>query len=206
MTYRSQTQQQKRIRLLNKVPVNLFIPRLLPNITKRFISNYFVDKNIGIVTDINAKYRVNEKNYNYWFAFVSVQFYDTSYGREMYDKIIEKEETVFMTYNKEEGKYWEISVRSQDRKRKLSSISSSSPKSKKTRIEKEEKKKEEEEKKRILEDGEIDEENMLETNFTFYDQVEIYKDYIELEREIFGNNVGIAIEYPQWGTFIPVRV
>lgn len=214
MTYRSQKQQQKHIHLLNKVPVILFIPRLLPNITKQFISNYFVDNNIGIVTDINAKYRVNEKNYNYWFAFVSVQFYDTSYGREMYEKMIEKEDTVFMTYNKEEGKYWEISVRSQDRKRKLS-VSSSSPKSKKTRIEdkkKEEKvqeKKEEkkERKRRILEDGEIDEENILETNFTFYDQVEIYKDYMELEREIFGNNVGIVeIETPQWSTFIPVRV
>jgi hypothetical protein len=186
-------QNQKQI--INEIPVNLFIPRLLPNVTKQFICNYFAEKRIGIVKYINAKHRLNENNYKYWFAFVSVQFYDNYYGREMYEKMIEKEDTVFMTYNKEEGKYWEISLRSQDRKRNT----------KKMKIKEIQEKKE----RRILEDGEIDEANILETNFTFYDQVEMYKDYMELEREIFGNNVAVTIiekEYPQWGTFIPVRV
>lgn len=47
-------------------------------------------KKIGVITNINAKNRINENNNPYWFAFVSVQFLDTSYGREMYEIIVKK--------------------------------------------------------------------------------------------------------------------
>jgi hypothetical protein len=61
-----------------------------------------------------------------------------------------------------------------------------------------------------LEDGEIDEENILTTNFTIYDHVEMYRDFLALEKDIFGNNTGNSYVmesiYPTWGKFIPLRV
>lgn len=191
--------------ILNRKPVILFIPRLLPNVSKEFITDYFMDNKIGIVTDINAKYRVNEKQNRYWFAFISVQFLDTTYGRDAYADIVKKEKTIFMTYNETENKYWEISIRDRDRQKVLNKennpitppvlVNANQPLVNA---------------KKILEDGEIDEENILTTSFTFYDHVEIYRDFIELEKDIFGNNTGNSYitksPYPAWGKFVPLRV
>ena len=191
--------------IINRKPVILFIPRLLPNVSKEFITDYFMDNKIGIVTDINAKYRVNEKQNRYWFAFLSVQFLDTTYGRDAYADIVKKEKTIFMTYNKTENKYWEISIRDRDRQKVLNKennpitppvlVNANQPLVNA---------------KKILEDGEIDEENILTTSFTFYDHVEIYRDFIELEKDIFGNNTGNSYitksPYPAWGKFVPLRV
>jgi hypothetical protein len=187
---------------INSKPVILFIPRLLPNITKGFISEYFKENKIGVITDIKDKHRVNENKNKYWFAFLTVYFVDTPNGREMYERILEKEETVYMTYNKSEGKYWEISIRSQDRglyKKTVQVVKAQekevaitvTPPPTPTR--------------EVLEEGEIDE-----TNFTYYDHVDIYRDYLELEKEIFGNNYREPTiseeELSQWGRFIPLRI
>lgn len=188
-------------RLINTKSVILFIPRLLPNITKGFISEYFKENKIGVITEIKEKHRVNENKNKYWFAFLTVNFVDTPYGREMYERILEKEETVNMIYNKTEGKYWEISIRSQDKglyKKSQEPIIMPMPTpsrkpSPRPRPQQQ-----------LLEEGEIDE-----TNFTFYDHVDIYRDYLELEKEIFGNNYHEPIlteELSQWGRFIPVRI
>lgn len=187
--------------VINNAPVVLFIPRLLPNISKQFICEYFKTNKIGIVTDINAKHRVNENHNKYWFAFVNVQFFDTSYGKNMYQNIVEKEKTEYMFYNELEDKYWEISVRAQDRKYKnKSSTKVKEEKEVKTEVKKEIKKEVE------LEEGEIIED----THFTIYDHVEMYHDYRELEKEIYGNNA-FSWSYssstmPSWGTFIPLRI
>ena len=184
--------------VINNAPVVLFIPRLLPNISKQFICEYFKTNKIGIVTDINAKHRVNENHNKYWFAFVNVQFFDTSYGKNMYQNIVEKEKTEYMFYNELEDKYWEISVRAQDRKYK--NKSSTKEKEVKTEVKKEVKKELE------VEEGEIIED----THFTIYDHVEMYHDYRELEKEIYGNNAfswsSSSSPMPSWGTFIPLRI
>lgn len=186
--------------LINETPVVLFIPRLLPTISKQYICDYFKSNKIGIVNEINAKYRVNENKNKYWFAFLNVQFFDTSYGNKMYQKIIEKEKTAYMFYDEFEGKYWEISVRSQDRKI--------------TKSEEKENKEEAKEKKE-LEEGEIYEDLIMNTHFTIHDHVEMYHDYREIEKEIYGNNAFSWSSYKTpswgtttttWGTFIPLRI
>jgi hypothetical protein len=201
-------QQQQPLRVINTTPVNLFIPRLLPNVSKKYIIDYFKYKKIGIITDINAKYRVNENKNPYWFAFVSVQFFDTNYGKEMYNIIVEKEKTAYMTYNETEGKYWEISVRSQDRKDNISVKKPDNPIKPKPNDNMNMLKTKTKTKTNPLEDGEIDEENILDTNFTIYDHIEIHKDYMELEKEIYGNNA-FSWESPTkttFGKFIPLRI
>jgi hypothetical protein len=195
--------------VINNAPVVLFIPRLLPNISKQFICEYFKTKKIGIVTDINAKHRVNENHNKYWFAFVNVQFFDTSYGKNMYQNIVEKEKTEYMFYNELEDKYWEISVRAQDRKYKnKSSTKEKEEKEVKTEVKKEIKK---EVKKEIKKEVELEEGEIIEdTHFTIYDHVEMYHDYRELEKEIYGNNAfswsSSSSPMPSWGTFIPLRI
>lgn len=200
--------------VINNSPVVLFIPRLLPNISKQFICEYFKTNKIGIVTDINAKHRVNENHNKYWFAFVNVQFFDTSYGKNMYQNIVEKEKTEYMFYNELEDKYWEISVRLQDRKYKNKSSTKAKEKEIKEKEVKTEVKKEikKEIKKEVeLEEGEIIEDNrIMNTHFTIYDHVEMYHDYRELEKEIYGNNAfswsSSSSPMPSWGTFIPLRI
>lgn len=192
---------------INTETVNLFIPRLLPNISKEFIQDYFKDNQIGVITYINAKHRVNENKNPYWFAFINIHFLDTFNGREMYDLIVEREKTAYMTYNETEGKYWEISLRSQDRKDKKKTPPNK-PKPVVIAAAEEvvpEKVVPEEVPIILLEDGEIDE-----TNFTIYDHMEIYKDYMELEKEIYGNNAFSWSQSPYipsiLGEFIPIRV
>lgn len=61
--------------------------------------------------------------------------------------------------------------------------------------------------KQPLEDGEIDEENILDTNLTIYDHIEIYKEYMELEKEIYGNNAfSWTPPLSHFGEFIPLRI
>ena len=200
-------------KVINTTPVVLFIPRLLPNVSKPFICDYFKNNEIGIVTYINAKHRVNENKNKYWFAFISVQFFDTSYGKNMYQKIIEKEKTAYMVYDDLEGKYWEISVRAQDRKKSphtdvnvaikptiteditpTTRIPTPRPRPTKNMA--------------LLEEGEIEEEypRIMNTHFTIHDHVEMYHDYREIEKEIYGNNAFSWSITPEWGTFIPLRI
>ena len=192
-SFRSASFTKSSLSVINNAPVVLFIPRLLPNISKQFICEYFKTNKIGIVTDINAKHRVNENKNKYWFAFVNVQFFDTSYGKNMYQNIVEKEKTEYMIYNELEHKYWEISVRSQDRRKTCTDV----------KLKEKEVKKEKE---LVLEEGEIIED----THFTIYDHVEMYHDYREIEKEIYGNNAfswsSLSPISPSWGTFIPLRI
>ena len=190
---RSQTSRVcKQNSYINTKSVNLFIPRLLPNISKQYVCDYITNNKIGVVTHIKSINRINEKNNKYWFAFLNVHFLDTTNGREMYEKIVKKEENVIMTYNAFEGKYWEISVRNQDRKLPSStsantSVITTTPKQ--------------------LEDGEIDEANILDSVFTIYDHIEIYKDYMEIEKDIYGSNNAPNYAFTStWGEFIPLRV
>jgi hypothetical protein len=198
--------------LINTTPVVLFIPRLLPNVSKECICDYFKTNKIGVVTNINAKYRVNEKNHEYWFAFVSVKFFDTFCGKRMYQKIIEKEKTAYMYYDEMQGKYWEISIRAQDRKKHMNvnvatepdipvtpTTRSPTPRPRPTKN------------MALLEEGEIEEEYplIMNTHFTIPDHIEMYHDYREIEKEIYGNN---AFSWSnnnyvtKWETFIPLRI
>jgi hypothetical protein len=56
------------------------------------------------------------------------------------------------------------------------------------------------------EEGEIIEDS----HFTIYDHVEMYHDYRELEKEIYGNNAfswsSSSSPMPSWSTFIPLRI
>lgn len=146
--------------------VTLFIPRILPNVNKKFIESYFLKKNIGICLDIKAKNRVNENGYPYWFAFITIQIFDTMIGRKFYDKVVTQEKTEVVEYydlRAKNQKYWEISLRSTERKPKTEDCKP------KPAV--------------VLEEGEI-----LESNFGEREYLDMYNDYLQLEKEIYGSN------------------
>lgn len=147
--------------------VTLFIPRILNTVSKKKITDKFVQENIGYCSYIKDKRRVNSKGFEYWFAFITIQFFDTKNARMFYKKVVEEEKVVSMEYfdhvlNK--PRHWDISLRNLEKKVSI--------------------------KEDILpvdlEEGEI-----CETCFGEEERKEIYEDYLELENEIFGYRYNI---------------
>jgi hypothetical protein len=116
--------------------------------------------------DIKSKNRINENGYAYWFAFITIQIFDTTIGRKFYNKVVDQEKTELIEYydnRSKRQKYWEISLRTTERKPKIEEC-----KPKKTLL---------------LEEGEI-----LESNFGEIEYLDMYNDYLQLEKEIYGSN------------------
>jgi len=144
--------------------VTLFIPRVLTSVSKKQMMDYFIQEKIGYCSNIKSKYRINAKGFKYWFAFITIQFFDTPTAHMFYEKVVREEKTMSMEYFDKvfkEKRYWEISLRNIEKKQKKIE--------KHYRIE--------------LEDGQI-----LETNFGEYEHLDIYNDYLQLEQEIFNSN------------------
>jgi hypothetical protein len=142
--------------------VTLFIPRVLTTVSRKDITEYFINEKIGYCSHIKSKYRINAKGFEYWFAFITIQFFDTANARIFYKKVVEEEKVISMEYFDEilqQVRYWEISLRNLEKKE----IAKIAPK-----IE--------------LEEGEI-----CETCFGEEEHKEIYDDYLEIEREIFSS-------------------
>ena len=176
--------------------VVLFIPRILPNVTKKQIVDRFAELHIGRITHINSKYRVNEKKNEYWFAFLTITIWKTAEGCRFWNEAVVCKETICMDYFEKgvsKHLYWEIQLCRRNNGN-LKGV-------KEMPIFEEETKEEivvesvEEEtlpplpalikvrSMELLEEGEIDE-----SNLSTRDHLEIYQDYLELERCIFGSN------------------
>lgn len=144
--------------------VTLFIPRILTSVSKKQITDHFVREKIGYCSNIKAKFRINENGFKYWFAFITIQFFDNSNARKFYKKVVEEEKVISMEYFDDVLKtprHWDISLRNLEKKTK----------------------------KVDLEEGEIQE-----SFFGEEECKEIYEDYLSVEREIqmYGYNFGMA--------------
>ena len=146
--------------------VTLFIPRVLPTVSKQRIVDYFIQEKIGYCSYIKSKFRRNSEGFEYWFAFITIQFFDTANARLFYKKVVEEEKVISMEYYDDalrQHRHWDVSLRNLEKK----TISNVTPV-----VE--------------LEEGEI-----CETCFGEEEHKEIYKDYLELENEIFGYRYNI---------------
>ena len=147
--------------------VTLFIPRILNTVSKKKITDIFVQENIGYCSNIKDKRRINSKGFEYWFAFITIQFFDTKNARMFYKKVVEEEKVMSMEYfdhvlNK--PRYWDISLRNLEKKVNVKEDTLPVD----------------------LEEGEI-----CETCFGEEERKEIYEDYLEMEQEIFGYRYNI---------------
>ena len=67
--------------------MNIFIPRILSNISKKHIKDTFKQMNIGNVTYIDMRKRLNESRSHYSFAFLNIELLNTPKSNEISDKI-----------------------------------------------------------------------------------------------------------------------
>lgn len=173
--------------------VVLFIPRILPNVSKKQLVDRFAELHIGRVTHIHSKYRVNEKKNEYWFAFIRITPWNTEEGYRFWNQVVVCKETIPLEYfEKGVSKYlyWEIQLcsRNNDHLRKVKTMPMYEENKKEVQVQQVQV----QEKKLVrieLEEGEIEEiEEIDESHFTTRDHLEMYQDYLILEREIFGSN------------------
>lgn len=85
--------------------IDIFIPRILENITESDINQVFYEMNIGIVTYIDLHSRVNEMNYRYAFAFITVQLFESQMAQTILYKL-NQYGRAHIPYD--DRNYWEI--------------------------------------------------------------------------------------------------
>jgi len=85
--------------------MNIFIPRILSNISKKNIKDTFKQMNIGNVTYIDMRKRLNESRNLYSFAFLNIELLNTPKSNEISDKI-NKNGSTQLYYDDEH--YWEL--------------------------------------------------------------------------------------------------
>lgn len=85
--------------------LNVFIPRILANISATHLKNIFSDMKVGRVTYLDMRNRVNSNNYKYSFAFVTIDMYNTDIANKLRNKIKEygHAQLPYDEYN-----YWEL--------------------------------------------------------------------------------------------------
>jgi hypothetical protein len=90
---------------LSMTSMNIFIPRILSNISKNNIKDTFKQMNIGNVTYIDMRKRLNESRSHYSFAFLNVELLNTPKSNEISDRININGSTQ-LYYDDEH--YWEL--------------------------------------------------------------------------------------------------
>jgi hypothetical protein len=87
--------------------VNIYIPRILGKIKQNDINEIFHNSGIGHITYIDMHFKINENKKPYYFAFLSIDLYDTDFANYIYYKIIY--ENIFkFNYDNKTNNYWEL--------------------------------------------------------------------------------------------------
>jgi hypothetical protein len=87
--------------------IDIYIPRILGKIKQNDITEIFHNSGIGYITYIDMHYKINENKKPYYFAFLSIDLYDTDFANYMYYKIIY--ENIFkFNYDNKNTNYWEL--------------------------------------------------------------------------------------------------
>jgi hypothetical protein len=87
--------------------VEIYIPRILGKIKQNDIIEIFHEYGIGYITYIDMHYKVNENKKPYYFAFLSLELYDTNFANYIYYKII-YEDIFRFNYDNKSNNYWEL--------------------------------------------------------------------------------------------------
>jgi len=87
--------------------LSIFIPRVLSNVTKVDIVNTFNEMNIGHVSYIDLKKRINDNKFSYSIAFLKVELKDTITANAISD-LIEYNGSTKLYYDETDKNYWEL--------------------------------------------------------------------------------------------------
>jgi hypothetical protein len=106
----NQTKQtkQKYIHKIYKMSlVNVHIPRILGNMSRQTIVKKFNELELGRVFYIDMHKKVNENSNVYYFAFLSIQMYETTHAKNLLETL-ETEGLAKVVYDTKMNKYWEV--------------------------------------------------------------------------------------------------
>lgn len=87
--------------------IQIYIPRILGSVTKPEILSAFRRMDIGDVTDIDMKYKINENNNRYYYAFISIKLYATQQATKFKSNVHEYG-MIRLLYDEEAAQYWEV--------------------------------------------------------------------------------------------------
>ena len=85
--------------------IDIFIPRILDNVSESDIDQVFYEMNIGVVTYIDLHTRVNEMNRRYSFAFISIELFESEMAQNILYKL-NQHGRAHIPYD--DRNYWEI--------------------------------------------------------------------------------------------------
>lgn len=87
--------------------INIYIPRILGSVKKSEILSVFPHMDIGDVTDIDMKYRINENKNGYYYAFITIKLYSSDRATNFKNNVYEYG-MIRLLYDEEAAQYWEI--------------------------------------------------------------------------------------------------
>lgn len=87
--------------------INIYIPRILGSVKKSEILSVFPHMDIGDVTDIDMKYRINENKNGYYYAFITIKLYSSDRATNFKNNVYECG-MIRLLYDEEAAQYWEI--------------------------------------------------------------------------------------------------
>jgi hypothetical protein len=137
--------------------LNVYIPRILGNVTRERLIDVFRYLDIGNVEFLDMHKKTNQNGYAYSFAFITLNLYDTKPAKDIRNVLLQNGETNLM-YNLEKGLYWVVKshVDKENRKNASSPTSVTS----------------------------IQEKSFFTSIFTEEDKIEMSKEFDDIAREI----------------------
>ena len=87
--------------------IDIYIPRILGSVKKSEILSVFPRMDIGDVTNIDMKYRINENRNGYYYAFITIKLYSSDRATTFKSNVYEYG-MIRLLYDEEAAQYWEI--------------------------------------------------------------------------------------------------
>ena len=89
--------------------IQIYIPRILGTVKKREIIESFRAMEIGTVSgcDIDMKYKINENNNGYYYAFIKIKLFSTVRAKNFQNSVCEFG-MIRLVYDEANAQYWEI--------------------------------------------------------------------------------------------------
>jgi len=87
--------------------IQIYIPRILGSVTKSEILSVFPRMEIGDVTNIDLKYKINENKNSYYYAFINIKLYSTLQATK-FKKNVYEYGMIRLLYDEEAAQYWEV--------------------------------------------------------------------------------------------------
>ena len=90
-----------------KETIDIYIPRILGTVREDDVKESFHYLNVGNVIYIDMYKKINENGYSYYFAFITLELYDSPLANLLKDRIYTRQ-IMHLVYDEENNQYWEI--------------------------------------------------------------------------------------------------